>query len=52
MKTENLFGGGIGLFHQSVDTEYQHTGRKIRENGLAEIFSGAGAALFDLRLHL
>ena len=52
METENLLGGGIGLFHQSVDAEHQHARGKIGEHGLAEIFRGASAALFGQRLHL
>ncbi len=52
MEAEDFFGGGIGLFYQSVEAEYQHAGRQVGEHGLAEIFRSAGAALFGLRLHL
>ena len=52
METKNFLRSRIGLLHEAVDAEHEHARRKIREYGLTEIFTGAGAALFGLRLYL
>lgn len=52
MEPKNFFGRGIGLLYQPVEPEYQHSRRKIREYGLAEVLRGPGPALFGERLYL
>ena len=43
---------GLEVFTNPFDAEDEHSGGKIREHGLAEVFRGAGAMLFGLRLYL